>query len=77
MSKQFKSLTQLAKAFKEGKISKRSKLTLSDDGNAVVAAVPTDKQGKPIKGAAAEVVFQSTSNQVLRDALKLAGIPVA
>lgn len=77
MAQQFKSLKALSKAYADGKILKKNKLVLNDDGTATVTAVPLDKEGKPVKGAAAEVVFSVTQKDLLQEAIKLAGVPVA
>lgn len=74
---QFKTLAQLSKAYKDGKLSKKDKLCLSGK-SAKVMAVPVDKKTKkPVVGATPEVVFEATSDQLLLDALKLAGVPVS
>ncbi len=73
----YKTLSQLAKAYKDGKLSKKSKLVV-DDGKATVTAAPVDKKTlKPVKDAEAVVVFEMDTAQLLRDALKLSGVPTA
>ena len=74
---QYKTLAQLAKAYKDGGLSKKSKVVV-EDGTAKVSAVPVDKKSKKaIAGAAPEVVFEACAGQLLKDALKLAGVPMA
>ncbi len=73
----FKTLGQLSKAYKDGKLLRKNKLVIDGD-TARVSAVPLDKQTqKPVKGAEAVVVFECPASTLVADALKLAGIPLA
>lgn len=75
----FKTVDQLAKAYKDGKLNKaKSKAVVNDDGTVTVSAVPVDKKTKKaVAGALPEVVFTGNVKDLLKLLLKKLGIPVA
>ncbi len=74
----YKTVAQLAKGYKDGKINRTKAKAVVADGKVTVSAIPVDKKTKKaIVGATAEVVFEACAEATLKELLKKSGVPVA